>query len=70
MNIKELIYKKLKALTKEKFADDSDIYEIGIDSLDLLELVTEAEEELEIEVSDEVLEGIKTVKDVIAAFTK
>lgn len=70
MKTKELIYKKLKAITKQKFDDNSDIYNIGIDSLDLVELVTETEEELDIEISDEQLESIKKVGDVIKIFEK
>ncbi len=64
MNIKKLVDDKLKSMTKQKFTDDSDIFEIGIDSLDLVELITEAEEELNIEVSDEALSSIKKVKDI------
>lgn len=70
MATKELIYKKLQKLTKEKFDDKSDIYNIGIDSLDLVELVTDAEDELNIEISDEELEKIKTVGDIVKAFSK
>ena len=47
MTTKELIYKKLQELTKEKFDDESDVYNMGIDSLDLVELVTDAEDESE-----------------------
>ncbi len=68
MNIKELIYKKLKEITKQKFNDSSDIYKIGIDSLDLIELVTDAEEELKVTLTDKELESIKTVGDVIKIF--
>jgi len=68
MNIKELIYKKLKEITKHKFNDSSDIYNIGIDSLDLIELVTDAEEELKVTLTDKELESIKTVGDVIKIF--
>ncbi|WKX02687.1 phosphopantetheine-binding protein [Candidatus Mycoplasma mahonii] len=68
MKIKKLIYKKLSSLTKQKFDDESDVYEIGIDSLDLVELVTEAEEELNLSVSDEDLESIKKVKDILKVF--
>lgn len=67
---KQLIYKKLKELTKQKFDDKSIIYEIGVDSLDLVELVTEAEDELNISISDEQLESIKTVGDVVSVFQK
>ncbi len=68
MNIEKLVDKKLKTLTKQKFTNESDIFEIGIDSLDLVELVTEAEDELGIQVSDEALASIKTVKDISRIF--
>ena len=68
MDIRKTVYDKLKKLTKQNFDDSSDIYEIGIDSLDFVEVVTEVEEELNIEISDEKLEAIKTVGDVISTF--
>ena len=70
MNIKKLIYKKLKELTKKKFDDNSNVYNIGIDSLDLVELVTDAEDLLNVEISDDELESIKTVGDIIKVFSK
>lgn len=70
MNIKELIYKSLQAKTKNKFSDDSDIYKIGIDSLDLIEMITDAEDELKVRITDQELENIKTVGDVIKVFEK
>lgn len=70
MKIKELVYKKLKLLTKQTFDDKSDIYNIGIDSLDLVELVTEVEDEYDVMVSDADLEAIKTVEDIVKVFEK
>jgi len=68
MEVQKLIYKKLKELTKQKFNDSSDIHKIGIDSLDLIELVTDAEEELKVTLTDAELESIKTVGDVVKVF--
>ena len=70
MEIKKQIYNKLKKMTNKKFDDESDIFSIGIDSLDLVELVTEAEDEFEITISDEELVAIKTVGDIAKAFEK
>lgn len=70
MEIKELIYKRLKKLTKQDFDEKSDVYNIGIDSLDLVELVTDAEDELGIEITDAELESIKTVGDIVKVFSK
>ena len=70
MEIKKIVYKKLSMLTKQKFDDKSDIYNIGIDSLDLVEMVTEIEEQYDVMISDEQLEAIKTVGDVTTTFKK
>lgn len=70
MDIKKIIYKKLSTRTNKKFDDESDIYKIGIDSLDLLELITDAEDELGIRISDEDLSNIKKVGDIEKAIKK
>ena len=43
---------------------DSNLKDLGIDSLDLVEIVLQAEEEFGITFSDEELNSFKTVKDV------
>lgn len=68
MDVKKLIYKELQSKTKSKFDDSSDIYSIGIDSLDLIEMITDAEDALKVQVTDKELESIKTVGDVIKVF--
>lgn len=67
MKAKEIIFKKLNSLTKQKFDEKSDIYNIGIDSLDLVELVTDIEDEFEIQISDEELLELKLVGDLVKA---
>lgn len=70
MKANKIIYDKLEKLTSNKFDDSSDIYNIGIDSLDLVELVTEVEDEFEVTMSDQELESLKTVGDIVKAFEK
>lgn len=48
-----------KEVTKE-----SNLKDLGIDSLDLVEIVLQAEEEFNISFSDEELNSFKTVNDV------
>ena len=48
-----------KVVTKE-----SNLKDLGIDSLDLVEIVLQAEEEFNISFSDEELNSFKTVNDV------
>mgnify|MGYP003294206113 CR=1 FL=1 len=43
---------------------DSNLKDLGIDSLDLVEIVLQAEEEFGISFSDDELNGFKTVSDV------
>ncbi|MBN3535077.1 acyl carrier protein [Mycoplasma procyoni] len=64
--MKDLVYKKLSTYTKKKFDDESGVFEIGIDSLDFVEIISDLETELNIEVSDEELMSIKKISDIIS----
>ncbi|MFV8470391.1 phosphopantetheine-binding protein [Mycoplasma sp. AA7A] len=69
-NKKEIILLELKKLSKKKnISEDDNIKEIGIDSLDLAELLFEAEAKFGVEISDEQLRNVETVKDVISIFS-
>ncbi|MFV8468458.1 MULTISPECIES: acyl carrier protein [Mycoplasma] len=69
-NKKEIILLELKKLSKKKnISEDDNIKEIGIDSLDLAELLFEAEAKFGIEISDEQLRNVETVKDIISIFS-
>ncbi|QIW62129.1 phosphopantetheine-binding protein [Mycoplasmopsis gallinacea] len=65
MNTREIIIKKLQNLTKVKFNEDSLLEDLKIDSLDLAELIIEAEQAFDISIDDNKLNDVKTVKDVI-----
>lgn len=65
MNTREIIIKKLQNLTKVKFNEDSLLEDLKIDSLDLAELIIEAEQAFDINIDDNKLKDVKTVKDVI-----
>ena len=56
---------KEKVTPEKAFLDD-----LGVDSLDILELVMAAEEEFGVEIPDHVVETIITVKDLIAFIEK
>ena len=70
MSIKEEIFKELKKLTNIKFTEESLIKDLGIDSLDLVEMVTDLEEKLDVIISDEELTSFKKISDVIDSITK
>ena len=67
------IFEKLATIIKEKIAPNRTVQisrgvtldELGLDSLDRVELIMTVEEEFRICVSDEAADGIKTVGDAI-----
>ena len=53
-------------LDKEQVTEDSEIIEdLGADSLDIVDLVMTLEEEFDTEITDEMIEDMKTVGDVV-----
>lgn len=59
--IREFIYEKISKLTKEKFDDESYFASIGIDQLDLIELITNAEYKFGVDIQDEELFSSPTI---------
>lgn len=62
--VKEIISEQLD-IDIDNIIMDSTFEEMDADSLDLVELVMALEEEFDIEITDEEIEGIKTVGDVV-----
>lgn len=68
-----MVFEKIRAILCEQLgieeddiSMDSNIAEdLGADSLDVVDLIMSIEDEFEIEVPDEELEGIRTVADVV-----
>jgi acyl carrier protein len=61
----KLVMEQLDVTKEECVPEASFIDYLGADSLDLVELIMEMEEVFGIEIADEELEKIRTVKDVI-----
>jgi len=59
--VEQLNVDRAKVQPDASFVDD-----LGADSLDLVELIMAMEEAFDIEIADEVAEGIRTVKDAIS----
>ncbi len=55
----------IKKRTDKKFNNSTDIKLLGLDSLDLVELVIEIEDELNIKIPDQDLPNIKTIDDLL-----
>jgi acyl carrier protein len=63
--MEQLDVTKEECVLEASFIDD-----LGADSLDLVELIMEMEEKFGVEIADEELEKIRTIKDVIEFLTK
>ena len=61
----KLVMEQLDVTRDECVLEASFIDDLGADSLDLVELIMEMEEAFGIEIADEELEKIRTIKDVI-----
>ncbi len=59
------IIKEIQSFTKEKVTINSNIRDLKIDSLDLVELVVKAEEKFNISISDEEITKLVSVSDFI-----
>ncbi|CAD7360941.1 hypothetical protein MSATCC14277_2430 [Metamycoplasma salivarium] len=70
MNVRDVILKELRKFSNKEISDDSNIKDLNIDSLDLLQLVVTLEKNMQISISDEELLSIKTVKDIINIINK
>jgi acyl carrier protein len=63
--VKSIIVEQLGCSEDEVKPEASFVDDLGADSLDIVELVMQMEEEFEIEIPDEEAENIKTVGDAV-----
>ena len=61
----EIIVEQLDVTREECVLEASFIEDLGADSLDLVELIMEMEENFGIQIADDELERIRTVQDVV-----
>ena len=62
--IKEIIAEQL-GVDEDGLSTDSSIEDLGADSLDLVEIIMALEEEFDTDISDDDVEKIKTVGDIV-----
>lgn len=66
----KLVMEQLDVTKEVCVLEASFIDDLGADSLDLVELIMEMEEKFGVEIADEELEKIRTIKDIIEFLTK
>lgn len=64
------IIKEMLPTSKEIKGTDKLVDDLGADSLDCIQVVMELEEEFDIRIDDDELEGLVTVSDVVAIVTR
>lgn len=64
--IRDIIVDQLDVDAEEVTAESSIIDDLGADSLDVVDLISSVEDEFDVEIPDEKVEGIKTVGDIVA----
>ena len=65
--LSEIKAKLAKAAKKENLADDDKLRELGLDSLDIVEMLLQLEEEYDIHFDDVDMSNLVTVKDLLEA---
>lgn len=63
--VKRVIIEQLGPDKKDLVTDDSTFKELGVDSLDAVEIVLKLEEEFDIEISDEDAKQINSVSEAV-----
>ncbi len=71
-----MVFEKLRAVIMEIIGADEDeitldatLDDLNLDSLDVVEIMMAAEDEFDIEIADDALEGVKTLGDVVDVIT-
>ena len=69
--IAEIVIERLRKASKNKEVTlDSNLKELGLDSLDVVDLLMEMEEQFEIEFENEEMLSLKLVSDVVDTIVK
>lgn len=76
LNMSETIFNKVvelitdrAGLDEENLKPDVELKELGIDSLDMVELIMEVEDEFGVEIPDEKAEELKTIQQLVDYIT-
>lgn len=59
-----------KGINKESISIDSSFEDLGLDSLDSIELIADLEEEFNVTIPNTELQGIKTIRQAVDGLTK
>ena len=66
MKYKDEVFKIIKSKTNKQCDQNTVIRELGLDSIDLIEMVVEFEEQFNVSIPTEKIKDIKTVGDILS----
>ena len=64
--VRDIIAEQIDVETDEVTAESNIVDDFGADSLDVVDLISSVEDEFDVQIPDEKVEGIKTVGDIVA----
>ncbi len=67
MDLKNEVIANFKKITKKEVTLDSDIKSLGLDSLDIVDLLMDLEDKYGVEFENEEMTSLTTVNDVVKA---
>lgn len=70
MNYKDEIFKMIKEKTTKNFDENTPIRDLGLDSIDMVEMIADFEEKFNIEIPSEKINSIKTIKNLLDIIDK
>lgn len=70
MNYKDEIFKMIKEKTTKNFDENTSIRDLGLDSIDMVEMIADFEDKFNIEIPSEKINSIKTIKNLLDIIDK
>ncbi len=65
MKYKDKIYKIIKTKTNKSFNDDTIIRDLGLDSIDMVEMIADFEDNFNITIPSSKVNDVKTIGDLL-----
>lgn len=65
MKYKNEIFNIIKSKTSKSFDENTVIRDLGLDSLDMVEMIADFEDQFSIEIPTDKINGVKTIKDLL-----
>lgn len=65
MKYKDEVFKVIKSKTSKSFDENTIIRDLGLDSIDMVEMIADFEDKFQISIPSSKINSIKTIKDLL-----